>query len=275
MAARVLGLKVNDVLYRRSLTAATRTSSTSSARRRRSATALAASEACRASTSTAEERRVVSAGHGRGAGARLRGHRQQRALRARARARTSELTGTPGQPDGRPRSGRAGRSTIQQRRPARDGRDVVPDARPHDPGERRAGARARPSRSGTRRARRRSSSTRTTGGVLAMAQAAGLRREPVRRDERRALQRDHAVTRRLRAGLGVQGRDDRAARSPSSSSRRARGSRCPYSIHVADRVIHDAEPRGTETMTVGADPAALVERRHGHDRAHAPRRDAA
>ena len=25
----------------------------------------------------------------------------------------------------------------------------------------------------------------------------------------------------------------------------------PYSIHVADRVIHDAEPRGTETMTVG------------------------
>jgi cell division protein FtsI/penicillin-binding protein 2 len=24
----------------------------------------------------------------------------------------------------------------------------------------------------------------------------------------------------------------------------------PYSIHVADRVIHDAEPRGTETMTV-------------------------
>lgn len=25
----------------------------------------------------------------------------------------------------------------------------------------------------------------------------------------------------------------------------------PYSIHVADKVIHDAEPRGTETMTVG------------------------
>ena len=25
----------------------------------------------------------------------------------------------------------------------------------------------------------------------------------------------------------------------------------PYSIHVADRIIHDAEPRGTETMTVG------------------------
>src|SRR5206468_5373574 len=25
----------------------------------------------------------------------------------------------------------------------------------------------------------------------------------------------------------------------------------PYSIQVADRVIHDAEPRGTETMTVG------------------------
>src|SRR5947207_6856299 len=24
----------------------------------------------------------------------------------------------------------------------------------------------------------------------------------------------------------------------------------PYSIHVADRIIHDAEPRGTETMTV-------------------------
>ena len=24
----------------------------------------------------------------------------------------------------------------------------------------------------------------------------------------------------------------------------------PYAIHVADRVVHDAEPRGTETMTV-------------------------
>ena len=41
----------------------------------------------------------------------------------------------------------------------------------------------------------------------------------------------------------------------------------PYSIQVADRRIHDAEPRGTETMTVAQILAALVERRRGHDRA--------
>ena len=41
----------------------------------------------------------------------------------------------------------------------------------------------------------------------------------------------------------------------------------PYSIQVADRVIHEAELRGTETMTVAQILAAVVERRHGDDRA--------
>ncbi len=48
----------------------------------------------------------------------------------------------------------------------------------------------------------------------------------------------------------------------------------PYSIHVADRVIHDAEPRGTETMTVGqilsrssnVGAVTLAERYVGSDR---------
>ncbi len=49
----------------------------------------------------------------------------------------------------------------------------------------------------------------------------------------------------------------------------------PYSIRVADRVIHDAELRGTETMTVAQILPALVERRRGHDRADEARPDAA
>ena len=38
----------------------------------------------------------------------------------------------------------------------------------------------------------------------------------------------------------------------------------PYSIRVADRTVHDAERRGTETMSVAQDPDPLVERRRGH-----------
>ena len=47
--------------------------------------------------------------------------------------------------------------------------------------------------------------------------------------------------------------------------------RLPYSIHVADRVIHDAEYRPTETLTMSRDPVALVERRRRDDRREARR----
>ena len=61
-----------------------------------------------------------------------------------------------------------------------------------------------------------------------------------------------------------------SSRSPApsrrASSRRRRAFTLPYEIQVADRMIHDAEPRGTETMTVVRDPLALVQRRRDHAR---------
>ena len=54
---------------------------------------------------------------------------------------------------------------------------------------------------------------------------------------------------RLRAGLGVQGRDHR--RSPLATRHHAEhGVPVPGSLQVADRVIHDAEPHGLETLKV-------------------------
>ena len=65
----------------------------------------------------------------------------------------------------------------------------------------------------------------------------------------RALQRNRAVTDTYEPGstfklVTVAGALSDRLVSPSTTFT------LPYSIHVADRVIHDAEPRGTETMTV-------------------------
>ena len=38
--------------------------------------------------------------------------------------------------------------------------------------------------------------------------------------------------------------------SPAAWSTPGTTFRLPYSIHVADRIVHDAEPRGTETLSV-------------------------
>jgi cell division protein FtsI/penicillin-binding protein 2 len=87
-----------------------------------------------------------------------------------------------------------------------------------------------------------------TGAVLAMAQAPGY-------DANRAnavplsLQRNRAVTDTYEPGstfklVTVTGALSEGLVSPDTQFT------LPYSIQVADRVVHDAEPRGTETMSV-------------------------
>jgi cell division protein FtsI/penicillin-binding protein 2 len=87
-----------------------------------------------------------------------------------------------------------------------------------------------------------------TGEVLAMAQAPGYDANasnvvPF------ATQRNRAVTDTYEPGstfklVTVTGALSEGLVTPSTKFT------LPYSIHVADRVIHDAEPRGTETLTV-------------------------
>ncbi len=87
-----------------------------------------------------------------------------------------------------------------------------------------------------------------TGGVLAMAMEPGYDANkfgsaPI------PLQRNHAVTDFFEPGsvfkvVTVAGALSEGLVSPQTKFT------LPYSIRVADRVIHDAEPRGTETMTV-------------------------
>ena len=87
-----------------------------------------------------------------------------------------------------------------------------------------------------------------TGDVLAMAQAPGYDANNSATRPRTAAQpRGH---RHVRAGIDVQARHRRRACSPRASSRRRRRSRSPYSIQVADRIIHDARAAPTETITV-------------------------
>jgi cell division protein FtsI (penicillin-binding protein 3) len=87
-----------------------------------------------------------------------------------------------------------------------------------------------------------------TGGVLAMATAPGFDANGYSQVARE-FQRARAVTDTYEPGstfklVTVAGALSAKLVSPSTSFV------LPYSIHVADRVIHDAEPRGTETMTV-------------------------
>ena len=87
-----------------------------------------------------------------------------------------------------------------------------------------------------------------TGGVLAMAVAPGFDANNYPRTWK-PLQRNRAVTDTYEPGstfklVTVAGALSEGLVSPSTSFV------LPYQIHVADRIIHDAEPRGTETMTV-------------------------
>jgi cell division protein FtsI/penicillin-binding protein 2 len=87
-----------------------------------------------------------------------------------------------------------------------------------------------------------------TGGVLAMAVAPGFDAN-VYPQIWRGYQRNRAVTDTYEPGSTFKLVTVSAALSehlvtPSTSFV------LPYSIHVADRIIHDAEARGTETMTV-------------------------
>jgi cell division protein FtsI (penicillin-binding protein 3) len=87
-----------------------------------------------------------------------------------------------------------------------------------------------------------------TGGVLAMAMEPGYDANkfasvPI------PLQRNHAVTDFFEPGSVFKVVTIAGALSEGLVSPRTKFT-LPYSIRVADRVIHDAEPRGTETMTV-------------------------
>jgi cell division protein FtsI/penicillin-binding protein 2 len=87
-----------------------------------------------------------------------------------------------------------------------------------------------------------------TGAVLAMANAPGFDANAYP-NVPRALQRNRAVTDTYEPGstfklVTVAGALSERLVSPQTAFT------LPYSIHVADRVIHDAESRGTETMSV-------------------------
>ena len=87
-----------------------------------------------------------------------------------------------------------------------------------------------------------------TGDVLALAQAPGYDANDANRVPF-AVQRNRAVTDMYEPGsvfklVTIAGAMSEGIVTPRSSFR------LPYSIHVADRVVHDAEYRPTETMTV-------------------------
>ncbi|NUR77064.1 MAG: penicillin-binding protein 2, partial [Thermoleophilia bacterium] len=87
-----------------------------------------------------------------------------------------------------------------------------------------------------------------TGAVLAMAQAPGYDANNASRVPF-ALQRNRAVTDTYEPGstfklVTIAGAISNGVVTPQTQFT------LPYSIRVADRVIHDAEPRGTETLTV-------------------------
>jgi cell division protein FtsI (penicillin-binding protein 3) len=88
-----------------------------------------------------------------------------------------------------------------------------------------------------------------TGGVLAMAMEPGYDANNFPSAAAKELQRNHAVTDVFEPGsvfkiVTIAGALSEGLVSPQTKFT------LPYSIRVADRVIHDAEPRGTETMSV-------------------------
>jgi cell division protein FtsI (penicillin-binding protein 3)/stage V sporulation protein D (sporulation-specific penicillin-binding protein) len=87
-----------------------------------------------------------------------------------------------------------------------------------------------------------------TGAVLAMAVAPGFNANAFSRTPP-AVQRNAAVTDTYEPGSTFKLVTVAAALSERLVTRDTAFT-LPYGIQVADRVIHDAEPRGTETMTV-------------------------
>jgi cell division protein FtsI (penicillin-binding protein 3)/stage V sporulation protein D (sporulation-specific penicillin-binding protein) len=87
-----------------------------------------------------------------------------------------------------------------------------------------------------------------TGAILAMAQAPGYDANKASKVPL-ALQRNRAITDTYEPGstfklVTIAGAISTGTVTPETKFT------LPYSIKVADRVIHDAEPRGTETLTV-------------------------
>src|SRR5205085_5389765 len=88
-----------------------------------------------------------------------------------------------------------------------------------------------------------------TGAVLAMAEAPGYNANNFPKAEGKGLQRNHAVTDVFEPGSVFKVVTIGAALSEHDVTPQTKFT-LPYSIQVADRRIHDAELRGTETMTV-------------------------
>jgi cell division protein FtsI (penicillin-binding protein 3)/stage V sporulation protein D (sporulation-specific penicillin-binding protein) len=89
----------------------------------------------------------------------------------------------------------------------------------------------------------------TTGAVLAMAQAPGYDANNANHVSQ-ALQRNRAITDTFEPGSTFKLVTISGALSTGLVTPKTKFT-LPYSIHVADRIVHDAEPRGTETLTVG------------------------
>jgi cell division protein FtsI (penicillin-binding protein 3) len=94
-----------------------------------------------------------------------------------------------------------------------------------------------------------------TGAVLAMAMEPGYDANAFPRAAAKGLQANHAVADVYEPGSVFKVVTIAGALSDGVVTPRTKF-KLPYSIRVADRVIHDAEPRGTETMTV----AQILER---------------
>jgi cell division protein FtsI/penicillin-binding protein 2 len=88
-----------------------------------------------------------------------------------------------------------------------------------------------------------------SGNILAMAEAPGYDANDFPRAAQRGLQRNHAVTDVYEPGSVFKVVTIAGALSDGLVTPQTRFT-LPYSIQVADRVVHDAELRGTETMSV-------------------------
>ena len=88
-----------------------------------------------------------------------------------------------------------------------------------------------------------------TGGVLAMAMEPGYNANSYPEAAAKGLEANHAVSDVYEPGSVFKVVTIGGALSDGLVTPETKFT-LPYSIHVADRTIHDAEPRGTETMTV-------------------------
>ena len=189
----------------------------------------------------------LSAGPHRGPGARLRGPRQPRSRRARAAVRPAARRAA--RAASASSATRRGRSIdVVESKPARDGDDVVLTL-DHTIQSYAESVLQRTvielGREGGLRDRARPAERRDPrdGG------RAGLRREPLRARAARppAQPRRHG---HVRAGLDLQGGDDRRGALDREWSRPGTAFTLPYEIEVADRRIHDSHERETQRMTV-------------------------